>query len=307
MYKPPRTQKATQAEAEAGTETANREFSPETIAQAVAALAAGGGGIPGAIAYGHDWVWDSTTELRLVPFGHISPVATMTLVDAATETTYSTVELTSALTLDHTISGAGGLDTGSVSNGAFYKIYLIAKAGGADPVLITSLSAAGSVTLPANYVLISPREIWGWYASGGNFQTFICKDPGIGRSCRYGSTASNSSPTLLANSVLTGRQSVDFSAKVPSSTRTALIQIRASNTSSTSRNCTLYNSAAQGGQILQSFQSLGGAGAGDGNVEFMSAIVDLSMRRGLDDCFSYWWSGAPTGGIVVFLLGFDLG
>ena len=55
---------ATQAEAEAGTETALRQFSPQRVAEAIAALApTGSGGVAGVTLTAHTWTGDTTLNI----------------------------------------------------------------------------------------------------------------------------------------------------------------------------------------------------------------------------------------------------
>ena len=62
------------------------------------------------------------------------------------------ITLSSDLTVDTDTTGAGGLDTGSLSDDSDWYLYLITKDAGADPVLILSEDADPSfLTFPTDY------------------------------------------------------------------------------------------------------------------------------------------------------------
>lgn len=77
-----------------------------------------------------------------------------------------------ALTVDITISGAGGLDTGTEANDTWYAVYVLADSNGTNnPVGLMSTSASAP-TLPAGYNL---KRRLGWVRnnSSGNFLNFL--------------------------------------------------------------------------------------------------------------------------------------
>ncbi|HIA01129.1 MAG TPA: hypothetical protein EYN66_04365 [Myxococcales bacterium] len=103
----------------------------------------------------HTFTRTSVTTITLTPDG----IDGKSRVAVSDGTSVTIVTLSSALTCNLTVAGAGGLDTGSEATSTGYECRLITKAAGADPVLLFT-AASGSTTnatatLPATYTLQS--------------------------------------------------------------------------------------------------------------------------------------------------------
>src|ERR1700690_4190577 len=83
--------------------------------------------------------WVSTTEI-MVSAGQLRDLSNV-----------NDIVVPSALTVNATVSGAGGVDIGAIGSDSLYTVYVIGSSSGrADPAAIISLSQAGPL-LPVNY------------------------------------------------------------------------------------------------------------------------------------------------------------
>ena len=140
-----------QAEAEAGTSTAIRTTTAQRQAQAIASLA------------------PSTAGSSLAHLGVLCQHNNLTSVNNSSNPTYqvdvaadgllledvsgNVKKITSlSQTIDLTVSGAGGLDTGSEATSTWYHKWALAKADGTKTVVWSVETAFASVTLPTDYL-----------------------------------------------------------------------------------------------------------------------------------------------------------
>ena len=103
----------------------------------------------------HTFTRTNVTTITLTPDG----IDGKSRVAVSDGTDVTIVTLSSALTCNLTVAGAGGLDTGAEGASTGYECRLVTKAAGADPVLLFT-AASGSTTnatatLPATYMLQS--------------------------------------------------------------------------------------------------------------------------------------------------------
>lgn len=131
---------ASQAEMEAGTETALRSMSPLRVAQAIAALA---GSVQRSYLAGLGMSTAGGSATMSIAAGQASDSANVVLMNLAS----SISKTTSAWTVG---SAVGGLDTGTIANNTWYHWYVIRRPDTGVVDVIFSLSASAP-TLPANY------------------------------------------------------------------------------------------------------------------------------------------------------------
>ena len=108
------------------------------------------------------------------------------------------IDVDSALTLDVDLSGAGGLDQGSMANNTIYAIYVVGSSyGAADPVLICSTDHS-SPLMPFNYDMHrrigffrsdGSAEILPFYQVGESSQRWMYYDASIATDITAGSSA----------------------------------------------------------------------------------------------------------------------
>ena len=121
----------------------------------------------------HTFTRTNVTTITLTPDG-IDGKSRVAVSDGASLTI---VTLSSALTCNLTVSGAGGLDTGAEGASTGYECRLITKAAGADPVLLFT-AASGSTTnatatLPATYTLQSEIIFFVYNNASSNIVDFF--------------------------------------------------------------------------------------------------------------------------------------
>lgn len=88
------------------------------------------------------------------------------------------IEVGAALTLDSAVSGAGGLDTGTLANATIYAVYVIADSYKQnDPALLMSASAS-SPTMPSGYD--SKRRV-GFARTDGSAEFLLFYQTGNGK------------------------------------------------------------------------------------------------------------------------------
>ena len=123
----------------------------------------------------HTFTRTSTSVITLTPSG----IDGKSRVAVSDGTDLTIVTLSSALTCDITVAGAGGLDTGSEAASTGYECRLITKAAGADPALLFT-AASGSTTnatatLPATYTLQSEIIFFVFNNSSSDIVDFVHK------------------------------------------------------------------------------------------------------------------------------------
>lgn len=126
------------------------------------------------------------------------------------------IVVSGTLTVDITLSGAGGLDTGSPAASTWYAVHVIADSTGTNsPAGLYSLSATAP-TLPAGYDVFR-RVGWVRRGGGGNNLNFLQVGAGRNRLIMYRET-SITTAVLTAGSAITFTD-VNASAFVPSTSR----------------------------------------------------------------------------------------
>lgn len=138
------------------------------------------GWLPPQIQYGIKFEYLNSSSIRLIPVG-INNVASI-LVSNGTE--LRSVLISSSLTANLALSGAGGLDNGAKAPSTGYDVYLVTQNSGANPALLFTASG-GVPTMPLGYTFIS--EIL-WFVSNtygvGNNSIVPFVDVG-GGGCHY--------------------------------------------------------------------------------------------------------------------------
>lgn len=208
--------------------------------------------------------------------------------------------IASDLTIDLTVSGAGGLDTGSEANSTFYHSYLIYNpTTGQSNVVASATSEAntGSITLPSGYtkkVQIKNGAIWN--NASGNIEEFRK----FGDFTKYVNAAYGAShPTEVATG-LTGSTTVSCGTVVPPTSRKALITIRfvrfaAANGSG---DCVTKEAGTSGaGSLRATAQTSTGTTVSFSINEFVESL-NTSQQ------FSQTTSGAGSGGVSFIVQGY---
>lgn len=169
--------------------------------------------------YGCRVAWVSATSVKVGTSGENSILA---------DSTDSTdILFAGELTANITLSGAGGLDTGSEAADTWYAIYVIADSTKVvSPNAILSTNAA-TPTLPVGYDVY--RRV-GWVRNDGssNFMNFVQYGRGRDRTYRYYDT-SGADLQVLSGGNATTFTSVDCSTLVPSTSRIARVVIGFNN------------------------------------------------------------------------------
>jgi hypothetical protein len=211
------------------------------------------------------WAWKSATEVEL----HSNHISSKIFVPAwsAAQSKGRLFEFTQTspdaiLTLDLSVNGTNGLDTGSVAAQKFYNIRMISKSDGSDVALLATLNAADP-NLPAGYSNGFVSDvIWGVaccveLTPGGStlddISPFMNSAPGV---CNYGGGYyGNPGPSdahrILTNGAATASTAVDMSYLAPEPVANTARSARGS--------IRLYcrghndNPAAKNGYIIYSF------------------------------------------------------
>jgi len=93
------------------------------------------------------------------------------------------IDVSSPITVDMTVSGAGGLDTGSEASSTWYAVWAIGKNRESTTSGLLSLSGT-TPTMPAGYQL---KRLVGWVRNdgSGNFRKFSQRGGGLTRRCYF--------------------------------------------------------------------------------------------------------------------------
>ncbi|MBY0315146.1 MAG: hypothetical protein K2Q26_06480 [Bdellovibrionales bacterium] len=201
------------------------------------------------IQYGLHFSYLNSSRIRFTPSG-VDGRASV-LVSDGTHVMASLI--TSALDADLTISGAGGLDTGSESGATGYDVYLITDNQGENPSLLLTISGA-SPQLPSGYSLKSD-VLWFISNSIGTGSADIVPFVDLGQGeCQYQISQGLSALTGGSSTTVTA---IDLTNKMPSASKLAILSYRAINPSAVSYSLELSTNAA-GTSIFQSMDGIGG-------------------------------------------------
>lgn len=165
------------------------------------------------------------------------------------------IENSGTISLDITVSGAGGLDTGSEAANTWYAVHIITDTTGVNAVdAIFSLSGTAP-TLPSGYDVF--RRV-GWVRNDGssNFLKFYQDGIGIERTIFYDETLGTVRP--LNGGTATTYTDVDCSDEVPSTSQKflALVQFRTGTSGAISDRIRIRrNGAAVGNSTLTQFRA----------------------------------------------------
>lgn len=120
------------------------------------------------------------------------------------------IVVSAALTVDITVSGAGGLDTGSEAANTWYSVWVISQIGGGARGLLSA--SATAPLLPDAYV--SKRRL-GWVRNDGSSNFLHFNARGDGRTRQFYYDEARSVINILTGGSATAFTDVDLSTLVP--------------------------------------------------------------------------------------------
>jgi len=133
------------------------------------------------------------------------------------------IALSSPATIDITVSGANGLDTGTEAADTWYAVFVIGDSSGSNPPAGLLSTSAGSPTLPSGYDKFR-RVGWVRNNASSNFLKFYQR--WTGKTRRYWYDADASAVRVVNNGSATAFQNVSCSAFVPPSSENIVLQIQ---------------------------------------------------------------------------------
>jgi hypothetical protein len=154
-------------------------------------------------------------------------------------------EVTSPITVDITVSGAGGLDTGSEAASTFYDVYVIRNAVGVTNGLL--VVRGNAPVLPAGF--FTKRRV-GTVRNDGSSNFIDYQQTGGGRDKTYIYLASLSSRTVLSGGSATTPTAIALGTLVPNTTQKALLTL---DNMSNTRIVDIHQDTA--GAILETLQA----------------------------------------------------
>jgi len=206
------------------------------------------------------------------------------------------VRITSTLSAQLTVSGAGGLDTGAEAADTLYALRVITKAGGVQPALLYTVDG-DAPTLPAGYVGQSLPLHGVVNDDSSNILKFHQVGPGV---------FLQADSVTYMEGLLDGTQNgnvaleVDLEGLVPEDAEEILLWMRAEQTAANSQGVNLFTESAAS-RIPVSMTGLGDLA---GASTHQSAQVRMPMSATPADSVWYsWGNGTVTGGCDLFVCG----
>jgi hypothetical protein len=197
------------------------------------------------------------------------------------------VVLSADLDCDLTVSGAGGLDTGTENTSTFYEVRLVTKARGEIPKLIFT-ELGSSPTMPADYTMRS-HILWGIRNNvAGDIVPYVWSGPGI---CEYREWFDITNLLLIANGFADAVTLIPTEQYIPSNSFRVSLHVYGANDDATPNQLYIYRDEI-GADLAYWSGDLADIA---GYVISKSIIADL----GIDDpskAAYYAWAD-PTGGI----------
>jgi hypothetical protein len=203
------------------------------------------------------------------------------------------ITLSSDLTVDTDTTGAGGLDTGSLSDDSDWYLYLITKDAGADPVLILSEDADPSfLTFPTDYTHWS-KALAHFYVETASAKLPKIVAYELGRKQRY------REPVQLVDATgSTSGVAIDFSKLVPASVKSIELEIKADNDTATDTTCQILVDTEVNAQ-------LGPLSTVKGYKQQMIIDLPISSDIALATDITYKFTANETDNIQVYLRGWE--
>lgn len=196
------------------------------------------------------------------------------------------------VTVDITVAGAGGLDTGAEAVSTWYSVWVIADVAGVNPVvgMLSTAVDPGGITLPAGYT--HARRV-GWVRNdgSGDFLPFVYVGQNSDKVCWF--DADRSDRSVISNGTAIVWAAVSVAALVPPSLQTRMVQL------------TLEHDAAFG-DILE--MRRGPATTGDAQGHHMQVFGHgtMTMDFPIDGQeFDYRLSSATGDGLSAWVAGFN--
>lgn len=154
--------------------------------------------------------------------------------------------VTAPLTLNIALSGANGIDTGTVTASSFYKIYLIGASTNLKPIAcIATLNSSALPTMPSGY---DSYRLIGYFAVDASSHILLAYISGDGNNRRLTYDAPQATAITAGNA--TSYTAVTLSALVPNVDNTRVQIFSALTPSAAGRGVFLQGSASTGDQIV---------------------------------------------------------